>query len=80
MCSVNAILRATIVQSARPTRQMESRTKQNLLHFDVFSRAFKGEWKFGGRVEARNSSDAKYQYMAENQIANPNNVAVYQKR
>lgn len=59
---------------------MESQRQTKLQKFDVFSRAFKGEWKFSGCVEGLNSSDAKYKFMSENQIANPNNVAVYQKR
>lgn len=59
---------------------MMPRVQAGFQKFDVFSRAIKGEWKFKGCIEAKNSSDAKYQYMTDNNIANPNNVAVYQKR
>jgi hypothetical protein len=57
-----------------------SRAQQKLQQFDVFSKAFKGEWKFSGSVTAQSSSDAKYRFMSDNNIINPNSVAVYQKR
>lgn len=57
-----------------------TRASVSVKQFDVFSRALKSQWLFSGTLEASTPEEAKRIYMRENQILNPNNVAVYQKR